>query len=82
MDLQVLRAVFHKTGIESFRNEFFQKVFRLNMDGDLTGSWSEIQNVICFQNCVERDQRDTDGADALLFHPNNKNNKNKFKILI
>ena len=29
-------TVFHKRGLEGFRNEFFQKVFRLNMDGDLT----------------------------------------------
>ena len=68
----MLRTVFHKIGLESFRNEFFQTVFRFNMDGDLTRRWSEIQNVICFQNCVEKNQRDTDGADALLLHPNNK----------
>ena len=74
-------TVFHKRGLEGFRNEFFQKVFRLNMDGDLTRCWSEIRNVFCFKKCVEKDQRDTDGADALLFHHRNNNNKNKFKIL-
>ena len=74
-------TVFHKRGLEGFRNEFFQKVFRLNMDGDLTRCWSEIRNVSCFKKLVEKDQRDTDGADALLFHHSNNNNKNKFKIL-
>ena len=81
MDLRVSWTVFHKRGLEGLRNEFFQKVFRLNMDGDLTRCWSEIRNVFCFKKCVEKDQRDTDGADALLFHHSNNNNKNEFKIL-
>ena len=81
MDLRVSWTVFHKRGLEGFRKEFFQKVFRLNMDGDLTRRWSEIRNVFCFKKCVEKDQMDSDGADALLFHHSNYNNKNKFKIL-
>ena len=35
MDLRVSWTVFHKRGLEGFRNEFFQKVFRLNMGSDL-----------------------------------------------
>ena len=63
MVLRVSWTVFHKRGLEGLRNEFFQKVFRLNMDGDLTRCWSEIRNVFCFKKCVEKDQRDTDGAN-------------------